>query len=84
MVGGNVEIECACQATFKNNQNGGIAKSITYAGDYAVSYTHLDGAGAQNEHHIVLAHACTAGAVLADGQRLDQSGILPGLSLIHI
>ena len=38
VVGGNVEIECACPATFKNNQNGGIAKSITYAGDY-VYYT---------------------------------------------
>ena len=38
MVGGNVKIECACPATFKNNQNGGIAKSITYAGDY-VYYT---------------------------------------------
>ena len=34
VVGGNVKIECACPATFKNNQNGGIAKSITYAGDY--------------------------------------------------
>ena len=38
VVGGNVKIECACPATFKNNQNGGIAKSITYAGDY-VYYT---------------------------------------------
>ena len=38
VVGGNVEIECACPATFKNNQNDGIAKSITYAGDY-VYYT---------------------------------------------
>ena len=37
-VGGDVKIECACPATFKNNQNGGIAKSITYAGDY-VYYT---------------------------------------------
>ena len=34
VVGGNVKIECACPATFKNNQNGGIAKSITYAGNY--------------------------------------------------
>ena len=34
VVGGNVKIECACPATFKNNQNGGIAKSITYAGEY--------------------------------------------------
>ena len=34
VVGGDVKIECACPATFKNNQNGGIAKSITYAGDY--------------------------------------------------
>ena len=34
VVGGNVKIECACPAIFKNNQNGGIAKSITYAGDY--------------------------------------------------
>ena len=34
-VGGDVIIECACPATFfKKNQNGGIAKSITYAGDY--------------------------------------------------
>ncbi|WP_294648483.1 InlB B-repeat-containing protein, partial [uncultured Faecalibacterium sp.] len=33
VVGGDVKIECACPATFKNNQNGGIAKSITYAGD---------------------------------------------------
>ena len=38
VVGGHVEIECACPATFKNNQNGGIAQSITYAGDY-VYYT---------------------------------------------
>ena len=38
VVGGNVKIECACPATFKNNQNGGIAQSITYAGDY-VYYT---------------------------------------------
>ena len=38
VVGGHVKIECACPATFKNNQNGGIAKSITYAGDY-VYYT---------------------------------------------
>lgn len=38
VVGGNVKIECACPAIFKNNQNGGIAKSITYAGDY-VYYT---------------------------------------------
>ena len=38
VVGGDVKIECACPATFKNNQNGGIAKSITYAGDY-VYYT---------------------------------------------
>ena len=38
VVGGNVKIECACPATFKNNQNGGIAKSITCAGDY-VYYT---------------------------------------------
>ena len=37
-VGGDVKIECACPATFKNNQNGGIAKSITYDGDY-VYYT---------------------------------------------
>ena len=38
-VGGDVKIECACPATFfKNNQNGGIAKSITYAGNY-VYYT---------------------------------------------
>ena len=38
-VGGDVKIECACPATFfKNNQNGGIAQSITYAGDY-VYYT---------------------------------------------
>ena len=38
-VGGDVIIECACPATFfKNNQNGGIAKSITYAGNY-VYYT---------------------------------------------
>ena len=43
-----------------------------------------DGAGAQNEHHIVLAHACTAGAVLADGQRLDQSGILPGDAVVDL
>ena len=34
-VGGNVKIECACPATFfKKNQNGRIAQSITYAGDY--------------------------------------------------
>ena len=38
VVGGDVKIECACPAIFKNNQNGGIAKSITYAGDY-VYYT---------------------------------------------
>ena len=38
VVGGAVKIECACPATFKNNQNGGIAQSITYAGDY-VYYT---------------------------------------------
>ncbi len=38
VVGGHVKIECACPATFKNNQNGGIAKSITYDGDY-VYYT---------------------------------------------
>ena len=38
VVGGDVKIECACPATFKNNQNDGIAKSITYAGDY-VYYT---------------------------------------------
>ena len=38
VVGGDVKIECACPATFKNNQNGGIAKSITYDGDY-VYYT---------------------------------------------
>ena len=38
VVGGHVKIECACPATFKNNQNGGIAQSITYAGDY-VYYT---------------------------------------------
>ena len=38
VVGGNVKIECACPATFKNNKNGGIAQSITYAGDY-VYYT---------------------------------------------
>ena len=38
VVGGDVKIECACPATFKNNQNGGIARSITYAGDY-VYYT---------------------------------------------
>ena len=38
VVGGDVKIECACPATFKNNQNGGIAQSITYAGDY-VYYT---------------------------------------------
>ena len=37
-VGGDVKIECACPATFKNNQNGGITKSITYAGEY-VYYT---------------------------------------------
>lgn len=38
-VGGDVKIECACPAAFfKNNQNGGIAKSITYAGNY-VYYT---------------------------------------------
>ena len=38
-VGGNVKIECACPATFfKKNQNGRIAQSITYAGDY-VYYT---------------------------------------------
>lgn len=34
VVGGDVKIECACPATFKNNQNGRIAQSITYAGDY--------------------------------------------------
>ena len=35
MVGGDVKIECACPATFfKKNQNGRIAQSITYAGDY--------------------------------------------------
>ena len=35
VVGGNVKIECACPATFfKKNQNGRIAQSITYAGDY--------------------------------------------------
>ena len=34
-VGGDVIIECACPATFfKKNQNGRIAHSITYAGDY--------------------------------------------------
>ncbi len=34
-VGGDVKIECACPATFfKKNQNGRIAQSITYAGDY--------------------------------------------------
>ena len=34
-VGGDVIIECACPATFfKKNQNGRIAQSITYAGDY--------------------------------------------------
>ena len=38
VVGRDVKIECACPATFKNNKNGGIAKSITYAGDY-VYYT---------------------------------------------
>ena len=38
VVGGDVKIECACPATFKNNKNGGIAQSITYAGDY-VYYT---------------------------------------------
>ena len=38
VVGGDVKIECACPATFKNNKNGGIARSITYAGDY-VYYT---------------------------------------------
>ena len=38
VVGRDVKIECACPATFKNNQNGGIAKSITYAGNY-VYYT---------------------------------------------
>ena len=38
VVGGDVKIGCACPATFKNNQNGGIAQSITYAGDY-VYYT---------------------------------------------
>ena len=38
VVGGDVKIECACPASCKNNQNGGIAKSITYAGDY-VYYT---------------------------------------------
>ena len=38
VVGRDVKIECACPATFKNNQNGGIAQSITYAGDY-VYYT---------------------------------------------
>ncbi|PDX70758.1 hypothetical protein CGS54_00305 [Faecalibacterium prausnitzii] len=38
VVGGDVKIECACPATFKNNQNGGIARSITYAGEY-VYYT---------------------------------------------
>ena len=38
VVGGDVKIECACPATFKNNQNGGIARSITYAGNY-VYYT---------------------------------------------
>ena len=38
-VGGDVIIECACPATFfKKNQNGGIAQSITYAGEY-VYYT---------------------------------------------
>ena len=38
-VGGDVKIECACPATFfKKNQNGRIAQSITYAGDY-VYYT---------------------------------------------
>ena len=38
-VGGDVIIECACPATFfKKNQNGRIAQSITYAGDY-VYYT---------------------------------------------
>ena len=35
VVGGDVKIECACPATFfKKNQNGRIAQSITYAGDY--------------------------------------------------
>ena len=35
VVGGDVIIECACPATFfKKNQNGRIAQSITYAGDY--------------------------------------------------
>lgn len=38
VVGGDVKIECACPATFKNNKNGGIAQSITYVGDY-VYYT---------------------------------------------
>ncbi len=38
VVGRDVKIGCACPATFKNNQNGGIAQSITYAGDY-VYYT---------------------------------------------
>ena len=38
VVGRDVKIECACPATFKNNKNGGIAQSITYAGDY-VYYT---------------------------------------------
>ena len=34
-VGGDVKIECACPATFfKKNQNGRIAQSITYAGNY--------------------------------------------------
>ena len=34
-VGGDVIIECTCPATFfKKNQNGRIAQSITYAGDY--------------------------------------------------
>ena len=34
-VGGDVIIECACPAIFfKKNQNGRIAQSITYAGDY--------------------------------------------------
>ena len=34
-VGGDVKIECACPAIFfKKNQNGRIAQSITYAGDY--------------------------------------------------
>ena len=38
-VGGDVKIKCACPATFfKKNQNGRIAQSITYAGDY-VYYT---------------------------------------------